>query len=160
MGCNIRSFNSFPELFRALVETVSQLEGTNLAMNYSEAMCTLKNVVQPGLNSTVSNYNTIDNNITIVYIPWLKMECSYPYVHTLQWGYNWISQALTCVTHPLWAVLIHITTDRSVLVYLSHPVRHLSSTHGVLSTAPGREPAMVFMTHKHPITEDVDLTPH
>ena len=57
LECNIGSFDRFPELFRALVETVSQLEGTDLATNYSEAMCTLKSVIQPGLNTTVSNEN-------------------------------------------------------------------------------------------------------
>ena len=48
--------NSFPALYRALVETVTALEHTEVAIpKLNESMCVLKKLAATGLNTTVSS---------------------------------------------------------------------------------------------------------
>lgn len=49
------SDNGFPGLYRALTETLSEFERTDLAVqNFSESVCSLKRFVIPEINRTVS----------------------------------------------------------------------------------------------------------
>ena len=60
--------NSFPEQYRALLDTITLFETTNLAVqNFSESLCALRSIISPSLNDTVSTilaliYNAIYNN--------------------------------------------------------------------------------------------------
>ena len=56
-GCSLIVYgnNSFPDQYRALLETISLFETTNLAaQNFNESLCALKRIVTPNLNDTVS----------------------------------------------------------------------------------------------------------